>query len=165
MSRVVIGCRVAMPCSHWSALPTPLFDNISQLLGDSFSVSQQSPIGSFLPILLWLHSRILPYERYYILKKFKESNIYPGGQKEIRWAIGSSFPPFTVSNEGCSSVWRLPTVWCLVSILCILLSLSKSRLTADHYSCRGPRLNISQAQLSPVSGSGYGHNHVAIDIK
>ena len=133
--------------------------------GTHFLYLSNPPSVSFLPILLWLHSRILPYERYYRIYKFKELNIYPGGQKEIRWAIGSSFPPFTVSNEGCSSVWRLPTVWCLVSILCILLSLSKSRLTADHYSCRGPRLNISQAQLSPVSGSGYGHNHVAIDIK
>ena len=44
MSSVVIGCRVAVPRSHWSAVPTPLFDNISQLLRDSFSVSQQPPI-------------------------------------------------------------------------------------------------------------------------
>ena len=44
MSRVVIGCRVAVPRSHWSAVPTPLFDNISQLLRDSFSVSQQPSI-------------------------------------------------------------------------------------------------------------------------
>ena len=44
MSRVVIGCRVSVPRSHWSAVPTPLFDNISQLLRDSFSVSQQPPI-------------------------------------------------------------------------------------------------------------------------
>ena len=44
MSRVVIGCPVAVLRSHWSAVPTPLFDNISQLLGDSFSVSQQPPI-------------------------------------------------------------------------------------------------------------------------
>ena len=44
MSSVVIGCRVAVPRSHWSAVPTPLFDNISQLFGDSFSVSQQPPI-------------------------------------------------------------------------------------------------------------------------
>ena len=47
MSRVVIGCRVAVPRSHWSAIPTPLFDKISQLLGDSFSVSQQPPICEF----------------------------------------------------------------------------------------------------------------------
>ena len=29
MSRVVIGCRVAVPRSHWSAVPTPLFDNMA----------------------------------------------------------------------------------------------------------------------------------------
>ena len=52
-----------------------------------------------------------------------------------RWAMRDA-----AACEGCG-------VYCLVSILCILLSLSKSRLTADHYSCRGPRLNISQAQL------------------
>ena len=40
----VIGCRVAVPCSHWSAVPTPLFIYISQLLRDSFFVSQQPPI-------------------------------------------------------------------------------------------------------------------------
>ena len=40
----MIGCRVAVPRSHWSAVPTPLFDNISQLLRDSFSVSQEPPI-------------------------------------------------------------------------------------------------------------------------
>ena len=40
----VIGCRVAVPRSHWSAVPTPLFIYISQLLRDSFSVSQQPPI-------------------------------------------------------------------------------------------------------------------------
>ena len=44
ISRVVIGCRVTLPRSHWSAVPTPLFDNITQLLRDSFSVSQQPPI-------------------------------------------------------------------------------------------------------------------------
>ena len=44
MSRVVIGCLAAMPRSHWSAVSTPLFDNISQLLRDSFSVSQEPPI-------------------------------------------------------------------------------------------------------------------------
>ena len=38
---LVIGCCVAVPCSHWSAVPTPLFIYISQLLRDSFSVSQQ----------------------------------------------------------------------------------------------------------------------------
>ena len=57
MSEVVIGCRVAMPRSHWSAVPTPLFDNISQLLGDSFSVSQQPPIcelPSHSSLILWL---------------------------------------------------------------------------------------------------------------
>ena len=47
MSRVVIGCRVAMQCSHWSAVSTPLFDNISQLLRDSFSETQQPPICEF----------------------------------------------------------------------------------------------------------------------
>ena len=40
----VIGCRVAVPRSHWSAVPTLLFIYISQLLRDSFSVSQQPPI-------------------------------------------------------------------------------------------------------------------------
>ena len=40
----VIGCRVAVPRSYWSAVPTPLFIYISQLLRDSFSVSQQPPI-------------------------------------------------------------------------------------------------------------------------
>ena len=40
----VIGCRVGVPWSHWSAFPTPLFIYISQLLRDSFSVSQQPPI-------------------------------------------------------------------------------------------------------------------------
>ena len=39
----VIGCCVAMR-SYWSAVPTPLFIYISQLLRDSFSVSQQPPI-------------------------------------------------------------------------------------------------------------------------
>ena len=47
MSRVVIGCHVGMPRSHWSAVSTLLFDNISQLLRDSFSVSQQPPICEF----------------------------------------------------------------------------------------------------------------------
>ena len=45
----VIGCRVAVPCSHWSAVPTPLLIYISQLLRDSFSVSQQPPSGNLLP--------------------------------------------------------------------------------------------------------------------
>ena len=40
----VIGCRVAVPHSHWLAVPTLLFIYISQLLRDSFSVSQQPPI-------------------------------------------------------------------------------------------------------------------------
>ena len=40
----VIGCHVAVPRSYWSAVPTPLFIYISQLLRDSFSVSQQPPI-------------------------------------------------------------------------------------------------------------------------
>ena len=40
----VIGCRVAVPHSHWSAVPTLLFIYISQLLRDSFFVSQQPPI-------------------------------------------------------------------------------------------------------------------------
>ena len=44
MSRVVIGYCVAVPRSHWSAVPTPLFIYISHLLRDSFSVSQQPPI-------------------------------------------------------------------------------------------------------------------------
>ena len=47
----VIGCRVAVPRSHWSAVPTPLFIYISQLLRDSFSVSQQPPSGNLLPII------------------------------------------------------------------------------------------------------------------
>ena len=40
----VIGCRVAVPRSHWSAVPTLLFIYIAQLLRDSFFVSQQPPI-------------------------------------------------------------------------------------------------------------------------
>ena len=40
----VIGCCVAVPHSYWSAVPTPLFIYISQLLRDSFSISQQPPI-------------------------------------------------------------------------------------------------------------------------
>ena len=40
----MIGCCVAVPLSYWSAVPTPLFIDISQLLRDSFSVSQQPPI-------------------------------------------------------------------------------------------------------------------------
>merc|ERR1712214_68549 len=40
----VIGCCVAVPCSYWSAVPTPLFIYISQLLRDFFTVSQQPPI-------------------------------------------------------------------------------------------------------------------------
>ena len=40
----VIGCRIAVPHSHWSAVPTLLFIYMSQLLRDSFSVSQQPPI-------------------------------------------------------------------------------------------------------------------------
>ena len=39
----VIGCCVAVPRSYWSAVPTPLFFYISQLVRDSFSVSQQPP--------------------------------------------------------------------------------------------------------------------------
>ena len=39
----VIGCCVAVPRYHWSAVPTLLFIYISQLLRDSFSVSQQAP--------------------------------------------------------------------------------------------------------------------------
>ena len=35
----MIGCHVALP-----AVPIPLFDNISQFLRDSFSISQQPPI-------------------------------------------------------------------------------------------------------------------------
>ena len=38
------GCRVAVPRSHWSAVPAPLFIYISQLVRDSFSVSQLPPI-------------------------------------------------------------------------------------------------------------------------
>ena len=33
-----------MPCSYWSAVPTPLFIYISQLLRDSFSIYQQPSI-------------------------------------------------------------------------------------------------------------------------
>ena len=44
MSSVVIGCRVAVLRSHWSAVPTLLFIYKSQLLRDSFFVSQQPPI-------------------------------------------------------------------------------------------------------------------------
>ena len=40
----VIGCRVAVPRSYWSVVPIPLFIYISQLLRDSFSVSQQPHI-------------------------------------------------------------------------------------------------------------------------
>ena len=40
----VIGCCVAVPHYHWSAVPTPWFIYISQLSRDSFSVSQQPPI-------------------------------------------------------------------------------------------------------------------------
>ena len=40
----MIGCRVALPHSYWSAVPTPLFIYIYQLFRDSFSVSQQPPI-------------------------------------------------------------------------------------------------------------------------
>ena len=40
----VIICCVAVPRSHWSAVPILLFIYISQLLRDSFSVSQQPPI-------------------------------------------------------------------------------------------------------------------------
>ena len=40
----VIGFHVAVPRSYWSAIPTPLFIYISQLLRDSFSVCQQPPI-------------------------------------------------------------------------------------------------------------------------
>ena len=47
MSKVVIGCRVAVPHSHWSIVPTLLFIYISQFFGDSFSVSQEPPIGKF----------------------------------------------------------------------------------------------------------------------
>ena len=40
----MIGCCVAVPRSHWLAVPTPLFIYISQLFRDSFSVSQQLTI-------------------------------------------------------------------------------------------------------------------------
>ena len=40
----VIGCCVTVPRSYWSAVPTPLLIYISQLLRDSFSVSQQPPL-------------------------------------------------------------------------------------------------------------------------
>ena len=43
---LVIGCRVAVPRSHWSAVPTPLFDNISHFLYLS-----NPPSGNLLPIL------------------------------------------------------------------------------------------------------------------
>ena len=46
-----------MPRSHWSAVSTPLFDNISQLLRDSFSVSQELPICEF-PSHSSLHSSL-----------------------------------------------------------------------------------------------------------
>ena len=42
-----------MPRSHWSAVPTLVFDNISQLLRDSFSISEQPPSGNLLPIIPW----------------------------------------------------------------------------------------------------------------
>ena len=40
----MIGCCVAVPRSHWSAVPTALFIYISQLLRDSFSVPFLLPI-------------------------------------------------------------------------------------------------------------------------
>ena len=40
----MIGCCVAVLRSHWSAVPTLLFIYKSQLLRDSFFVSQQPPI-------------------------------------------------------------------------------------------------------------------------
>ena len=40
----MIGCRVAVPRSHWLAVPTLLFIYIYKLLRDSFSVSQPPPI-------------------------------------------------------------------------------------------------------------------------
>ena len=40
----MIGCRVTVPRYYWSAVPTLLFIYISQLLKNSFSVSQQPPI-------------------------------------------------------------------------------------------------------------------------
>ena len=58
----VIGCRVAVPRSHWSAVPTPLFIYISQLLRDLFSVSQQPPSGNLLPIIPWAGCWMLAVE-------------------------------------------------------------------------------------------------------
>ena len=51
----MIGCRVAMLRSYWSAVPTPLFIYISQLLRDSFSVSKQPPIWEPPSQILSIH--------------------------------------------------------------------------------------------------------------
>ena len=34
----MIGCHVAVPCSHWSAVPTPLFDNMAAACLQHFPV-------------------------------------------------------------------------------------------------------------------------------
>ena len=58
----MIGCSVAVPRSYWSDVPTLLFIYISQLLRDSFSVSQQPPIWeppSHYSMRWWLTSAVL----------------------------------------------------------------------------------------------------------
>ena len=62
----VIGCSVAVPHSYWSAVATPLFIYISQLLRDSFSVSRQPPSGILLPIIPFVY--IILFETAFPIK-------------------------------------------------------------------------------------------------
>ena len=79
MSRVVIGCHVAMPRSHWSAVSTPLFNNISQLLRDSFSVTKQPPICEFPS-----HSSLSLKQRYReVMSATLMFDFYPTWQQGI----------------------------------------------------------------------------------
>ena len=46
----VIGCRVAVPHSHWSAVPTPLFIYIPVVEGLIFCISATPHLGTSFPL-------------------------------------------------------------------------------------------------------------------
>ena len=82
------------------------------------------------------------YERYYI-----ENILYINSKNQTCiWVVrkrlgGPLVPPFHHSLWAMRDAAACKAAYCLVSGVYTLytpLSLSKSRLTADHYSCRGP---------------------------
>ena len=137
MSRVVIGCLVAVPCSHWSAVPTHLYDNISQLLRDSFSVFQQPPIweppshcsmGSPLTSYNVQHVRVdsAVARRHQPARHHPARTQPPGDGQHVNIVPTcqharslSTWPPCTwarTSPTCCSTSGSPPPPWCTMSV-------------------------------------------------